>query len=82
MGLACRASALSSMSYNFTSIPLTDRHTAVEFALRNLLKFSKYVVVVRGFNRYGEGPLSQPVTVWTLEDGKYFFFLSYPVDIQ
>ena len=57
------------MSYNFTTIPLTDHHTNMEFVLTNLRKYSKYTAVVRGFNRYGEGPLSQPVTTSTFEDG-------------
>ena len=63
-------STASSMSYNFTTIPLTDHHTTIEFGLFQLRKFAKYVVAVRAFNRYGDGDLTPAVTVATLQDGE------------
>lgn len=45
----------------------------MEFLLNGLNKFTKYTVAVRAFNRYGEGPLSEPVVAVTLEDGKPLF---------
>jgi len=60
----------SAASYNFTTIPLTDREQQpLELMLSELRRAAKYSIVVRAFNRYGEGPLSPAVFVSTLEDG-------------
>ena len=75
-------SPLSAISYNFTTVPLTDQLTGagqLELTLSQLHKAAKYLVVIRAFNRYGEGPLSSPITVTTLEDGtfcKQFHFVA------
>lgn len=42
-----------------------------EMVLKNLLKYTKYLVIVQAFNQVGEGPFSEPVTAQTLEDGKF-----------
>lgn len=59
------------MSYNFTTIPLTDHQSQMELTLFDLRKFTKYAAVIRAFNRYGEGPLSPSTTAVTFEDGNF-----------
>ncbi len=59
------------MSYNFTTVPLMDQQSngQLELTLGQLRKATKFLIVVRAFNRYGEGPLSSPATAVTFEDG-------------
>ena len=60
----------SAASYNFTTVPLTDREQQpLELMLSELRRAAKYSIVVRAFNRYGDGPLSPAVFVSTLEEG-------------
>lgn len=42
--------------------------------LKNLQKYTRYLVVVQAFNQVGEGPFSEPITAQTLEDGEKFKF--------
>lgn len=41
-----------------------------ELILSSLLKYTRYAVVVQAFNQVGQGPLSEPVTAQTMEDGR------------
>jgi hypothetical protein len=61
----------SAMSYNFTTVPLMDQQSngQLELTLSQLRKATKFLIVVRAFNRYGEGPLSSPASAVTFEDG-------------
>ena len=71
-------SVSASSSYNFTTIPLMDHPAAttagsstpkpLELTLHHLRKSTTYLVVVRPFNRYGEGPLSPAASAATFED--------------
>lgn len=50
-----------------------------ELLLSGLSKFTRYSVVVQAYNEVGQGPLSEPVSAQTLEDGKnlnYLFHLT------
>ena len=42
-----------------------------EIVLKNLQKYTRYLVVVQAFNQVGEGPFSEASAAQTLEDGKY-----------
>lgn len=42
----------------------------LELTLSQLRKATKFLIVVRAFNRYGEGPLSSPTSAITFEDGE------------
>lgn len=46
-----------------------DGEDGGELILSDLLKFKKYSVVVQAFNEVGDGPLSEPSTAQTMEDG-------------
>ena len=66
----------SAASYNFTTVPLTDREQQpFELILSDLRRAAKYAIVIRAFNRYGEGPLSPASSVSTLEDGNRNLFI-------
>lgn len=41
-----------------------------ELLLGGLEKYKRYTIVVQAFNQVGHGPLSEPVSAQTLEDGK------------
>lgn len=41
-----------------------------EYLLTDLAKFTRYAIVVQAVNQVGPGPLSEPVTAQTLEDGE------------
>ncbi|XP_059351866.1 cell adhesion molecule Dscam2-like isoform X2 [Daphnia carinata] len=60
----------NAMSYNFTTVPLMDQQSngQLELTLSQLRKATKFLIVVRAFNRYGEGPLSAPSSAATFED--------------
>lgn len=57
------------ISYNFTSVP-GDGEEGSELLLSGLSKYTRYSVVIQAFNQVGQGPLSEPVTAQTLEDGE------------
>lgn len=62
-------SAEAGLDSAFSEVPGADTHTAL---LNGLKKFVEYQVQVLAFTRIGDGKLSQPpVTVKTLEDGKF-----------
>jgi hypothetical protein len=50
----------------------------LELTLGQLRKATKFLIVVRAFNRYGEGPLSSPATAVTFEDGWLILILFGP----
>ena len=58
-----------SSNYNFSSVP-ADNSEPNEYILTGLEKYTRYTIVVRAFNQVGPGPLSDPFTVQTMEDGK------------
>lgn len=62
----------SVVSYNFTTVPLMDQQSSgqLELTLNQLRKATKFSVVIRAFNRYGEGTLSAPTSAVTFEDGQ------------
>lgn len=49
---------------------MSEGETYEEILLKNLLKYTRYLVIVQAFNQVGEGPFSEPVTAQTLEDGE------------
>lgn len=55
-------------SYNFTSVS-GDGEEGGEMLLGDLKKYTRYSIVVQAYNEVGSGPLSEPVTTETLEDG-------------
>lgn len=57
------------MTYNMTAV-FGDGEDGGELILTDLLKFQKYSIVIQAFNEVGNGPLSDPTTVQTMEDGK------------
>lgn len=56
-------------SYNFTSVT-GDAEDGGELLLGGLSKFTRYTVVAQAYNEVGAGPLTEAVTVQTMEDGK------------
>lgn len=57
-------------SYNFTTV-MGDGENNYDFILEGLRKYTRYSVIVQAFNKVGPGPLSEPHTAQTLEDGRY-----------
>ena len=58
-------------NYNFTSVSGDGEDGTGEFLLSGLLKYTRYNIVIQAFNQVGSGPLSEPATAQTLEDGMY-----------
>ncbi|TMW42949.1 hypothetical protein DOY81_011971, partial [Sarcophaga bullata] len=58
-------------AYNFTSVSGDGEAGSGELLLTNLQKFARYNVVVQAFNQVGPGPLSEPASAQTMEDGKW-----------
>lgn len=56
-------------SYNFTTV-MGDGDNNYDFLLEGLKKYTRYSIIVQAFNKVGPGPLSEPHTSQTLEDGK------------
>lgn len=59
----------ASTSFNITKV-INEGENYEEMILKNLQKYTRYLVVVQAFNQVGEGPFSEPITAQTLEDGK------------
>lgn len=59
-------------NYNFTSVSGDGDDGSGELLLGNLSKYTRYTVVVQAFNQIGPGPLSEPATAQTMEDGKNY----------
>lgn len=60
----------STINYNFTSVSGDGDEGTGELLLTNLMKYTRYTIVIQAFNQVGSGPLSEPTTAQTLEDGK------------
>nr|CAD7427386.1 unnamed protein product [Timema monikensis] len=67
--ISCLSSS-GSLNYNFTSVAGDGEEGGGELLLGGLHKFTRYTVVVQAFNQVGPGPLSEPSTAQTMEDGK------------
>lgn len=65
-----KSSTSSSTSYNFTSVSGDGEGGTGEILLSALAKYHRYTIVAQAFNQVGPGPLSEPTTAQTLEDGK------------
>lgn len=65
-----KVAALQSVGYNFTSISGDGEDGTGEITLTGLLKYTRYSIIAQAFNQIGVGPLSEPVTTQTMEDGK------------
>lgn len=59
-------------AYNFTTVPGDGEDGGGEYLMGGLAKYTRYTIVVQAFNEVGTGPLTEPVSVQTLEDGKYY----------
>lgn len=57
-------------SYNFTSVNGDGEDGSGEILLNGLAKYTRYTLVVQAFNEVGVGPLSDPVSAQTMEDGR------------
>ncbi|KAK7578218.1 hypothetical protein V9T40_010423 [Parthenolecanium corni] len=62
-----REESSSSSSFNITKV-VNEGDNYEEMILKNLQKYTRYLVVVQAFNQVGEGPFSEPITAQTLED--------------
>lgn len=51
-----------------TNITLTTERE--EIPIKGLDKFNPYLVTVSAFNEFGDGVLSDPIEIWTDEDGR------------
>jgi hypothetical protein len=65
-----KIAAIQSTSFNFTSISGDGDDGSGEITLTGLLKYTRYSIVVQAFNQIGVGPLSDPVSTQTMEDGE------------
>lgn len=64
--------SMDTMAPNMTTV-YGDGEDGGELILADLIKFKRYSVVVQAFNEVGNGPLSEPTTVQTMEDGILFY---------
>jgi len=62
------------MAHNMTTI-YGDGEDGGELILADLIKFKRYSIVVQAFNEVGNGPLSEPTTAQTMEDGNIYYFI-------
>lgn len=62
-------------NYNFTSVSGDGEDGTGEYLLSGLLKYTRYNILIQAFNQVGSGPLSEPATAQTLEDGKFLLNL-------
>lgn len=59
--------------YNFTSVTGDAEEGGGELHLTGLRPYTRYTLVVQAYNQVGPGPLSEPLSVQTLEDGEFDF---------
>lgn len=64
------ATASGTSNYNYTSVSGDAEDGLGEMLLAGLAKYTRYTIVVQAFNQVGLGPISEPTTAQTLEDGK------------
>lgn len=62
-------SSSASTNFNITKV-VSEGENYEEIVLKNLQKYTRYLVIIQAFNQMGEGPFSEPVAAQTLEDGK------------
>lgn len=62
-------------AYNFTSVSGDGEGGTGELLLSGLQRYARYNIVIQAFNQVGPGPLSEPVSAQTMEDGKFSFFI-------
>lgn len=65
-----KMTSIQSNSFNFTSTSGDGEDGSGEMILSGLSKFTRYTIVVQAFNQIGVGPLSEPTTAQTMEDGR------------
>jgi Down syndrome cell adhesion molecule-like protein 1 len=68
-----KIASLQSVSYNFTSLSGDAEDGTGEIILNNLLKYTRYAIVVQAFNQIGVGPLSEAISTQTMEDGRELY---------
>lgn len=71
-----KSSTSSSSAYNFTSVSGDGEGGTGELVLSSLAKYTRYTLVAQAFNQIGPGPLSEPATAQTLEDGTHLMAFS------
>lgn len=81
-----KISTSASTSYNFTSVSGDGEGGTGELLLTGLQKYARYTIVAQAFNQIGPGPLSEPVSAQTMEDGiknigslLIFILITYPL---
>lgn len=65
-----KVTTAQSNSYNFSSTSGDGEDGTGELILSGLAKFSRYTIIAQAFNQVGPGPLSEPVSAQTMEDGR------------
>lgn len=53
---------------NSTNVTFTTEKE--EITIKGLEKFTPYLVMVSAFNEFGDGVFSDPIEIWTDEDGR------------
>lgn len=48
-----------------------NSHKPLSIILTNLKPYTEYLITVQPFNSIGLGPASNPISIRTLEDGKF-----------
>lgn len=74
----CFIDSSGNPAYNFTPVSGDGEEGGGELHLTGLRAYTRYTLVAQAVNQVGSGPLSEPLTTQTLEDGKPFlsdFFL-------
>lgn len=70
-----KSTSAATNNYNFTSTSGDGEDGTGEIILTGLSKYTRYTIVAQAFNQVGPGPLSEPVTAQTMEDGKYLSYI-------
>ena len=55
---------------NDSSTNITFTTEREEIAIKGLDKFTPYLATVSAFNEFGDGVFSDPIEIWTDEDGR------------
>lgn len=66
-----KVTSVQSNSYNFSSSSGDGEDGTGEMILTGLSKYTRYTIIAQGFNQVGPGPLSEPVSAQTMEDGEW-----------
>lgn len=65
-----KVTSIQANSYNFSSTSGDGEDGTGELILSSLSKYTRYTLIAQAFNQVGPGPLSEPVSAQTMEDGK------------